>query len=599
MRVTRMSTAPIAPVTPAASDVVSVSAPKPVARASGRAALLTIVFVLLSRVLGVVRSMVIASAVGQNEWTDIYRRAFAIPDTLYLMMAGGALSTVFIPIFTHYLQNNEEEKAWETFGRVATLVAVAVTGIILITELLAYPLARLVAPQFSSGAVAEMVPLTRTLIPAQFFFFVGSLVIATLQSRERWLIPNIAPLVYNGGIIVAGLLFKSQGPAVTVQAMTWGAVIGAGIGNFLLPVLDLIRSKARWRFALDIKHEGVAKFLNLLLPAMLGIGLSQLGMLITGFFLGEGGQITALSNGYELTQAPIGIFAQASALVLFPTLSRLAAVKDWNGMRDELDAGLRRILFLTIPASLLMAILAEPIITLLYAGPRFGAHEVAAAAMALRMYSVGTFAWSAQAVLGRGFFAMHDTRTPLSITKWMIGLFVSLCLIVWLLHLPFWSFALAMSIVGTVNALWLLVALRHRLTGLNLTGIAISAARIVAVAAAASALAGFVSHFFPLALPDVTPVVRIEKTLADAKKAGEPPDHIAAIDTEAKALRKQFAAEIKPIKIRGGIATLLAGGLGVLAYGILAFLLRVPELRTIRALFRRAQVASVSPADGG
>ena len=489
---------------PPAPAAPSPAAPRPVVRAAGRATLLTIAFVLLSRVLGVVRSMVISHVFGQNDSTDIYIRAFALPDMLQLMLAGGALSAVFIPVFTEYLQKGKEEDAWKTFGRIVTLVAISITGIIIVAEILAWPIGRLLAPKFSDEALAQMVPMTRILLPAQWFFFVGGLIIATLQSRDRWLIPGIAPLVYNAGIIVGAVFF---GHKIGTVAMTWGALIGAFLGNFLLPLWDLQRSGVRWRLGfhradfrplpkrmdgeedrayrerISTNQTGVQKFLVLLLPAMLGLGLSQLGFLITGFFLNAKGELTALRNGYELTQAPIGIFAQASALVLFPTLSRLAAAGDKKGLRMELEAGLRRILFLTVPASLLMAVLAEPIITLLYAGIYFGANEVAHAALALRLYSLGTFAWSAQAVVGRGFFAMQDTRTPLRITRWMIVLFALLCFVsVQIFGQGFGALALCMSAVGTLNMLLLLFALRKELRGLDLPVIGLASLHILVVA---------------------------------------------------------------------------------------------------------------------
>lgn len=578
------------------------------ARALGGATVMTIAFVLLSRVLGVIRNMVISYVFGQNETTTIYIRAFAVPDTLYLMMAGGALSAVFIPVFTEYLKKKNEEQAWRVFGQVITLVAVSITAVILLAELLAYPLSRLAAPKFSEAAVQDMVPLTRILLPAQFFFFTGSLIIATLQARERWFFPNLAPVVYNACIILGALLFGAQvGPV----AMTWGAVIGAGIGNFLLPLFDLSRSGIRWHFGFQLRDlkplppmhpnedaeayeqrvgekSGLRKFIELLLPAMLGLGLSALGFLITGFFLGEGPELTALRNGYDLTQAPIGIFAQASALVLFPTLSRLAAEGNREGLRDELDAGLRRILFLTVPASLLMAVLAEPIITLLYANARFGSLEMEQAAISLRLYSFGTFAWSAQAVVGRGFFALQNTKTPLKITKFMVVLFVSLCLISTLIfHLPFGALAVSMTLVGTVNMLWLLFALRDELPGLDLRNIAIGAGRIVAVAAVASVLAWGISRLFPITLPNVAPVLAIEKRLKEARDTGAPETQIAQLKAERDAQAKPILEQTRPMKLRGAISLLAAGGAGVVTYGLLAFLLRLPELRTIRALFRR------------
>jgi len=506
-------------------------------------------FVLLSRVLGVVRSMVLGNVFGQNATTDVYIRAFAVPDMIYLLMAGGALSTVFVPVFTKYVSDDDEDGAWKTLGRIVTLVGLVVAAVILAFEIAAPWLSRLTAPRFSEAALAQMTPMVRILLPAQWFFFVGGLLIATLQARGRFLISSLAPIVYNLGIIVGAVAF---GKTVGIEAMTWGALIGAGLGNFLLPLWDLLRSGGRIPVGLDLKHPGVKRFLELLLPAMLGLGLSQLGFLITGFFLGEGGALTALRNGYELTQAPIGIFAQASAIVLFPTISLLAAKEDWGPFRQEVHHGIRRILFLTVPASLLMAILAEPIIRTLW--PRFSAQEVADAATALRLYSVGTFAWSAQAVLGRAFFAQQDTKTPLSITKAMIVLFTALCaLSTFVFHAGLAGLALSMSVVAVVSMVSFLAALVRKVGDLDVRGMAAAALRIFAASAAGSAAAWLLSGWLGGILP-----------------AG---------------------------RLGSLVSVLVAGGGGVAAYVAACVLLRVPELRGIRALFRRSKATAATAVD--
>jgi putative peptidoglycan lipid II flippase len=560
-----MTTAPAS-----ASEAAPVPPPRPgVARAVGSATLQTIFFVLLSRVLGVVRSMAIAHALGQKEITDIYNRAFTLPDMMYLLLAGGMLSTVFMPLYNEFRHaKNDEEGAKRFLGMIVTLVTLAAIVLVIIAEIFAYPLGRLVAPKFTDTQLAAMVPLTRILLPAQVFFFVGGIFVATLQSRDRWLIPNLAPLIYNLGTILGALLFANAPMETRPYAMTWGAVIGAALGNFLLPLYGVWREGLRWRPGFNIQDPYIRRFGVLLLPALLGLGLSQLGFHITGWFRGADGELTALRNGYELTQAPIGIFAQASALVLYPTLTRLAAeflrkaesgeTADWTEYRDAIHFGFRRILFLTVPASLLMAVLAEPIIALLYSGPQFGVFEIERAAVALRLYSLGTFAWSGQAVLGRGFAAMQDTKTPLSITKYMIVLLVALCFLSSeVFRLPFGALALSMSMVGTVNMVWLMLALSRRLGGLNVREIIKATVRILAAAAVSSGI--------------------------------------------AYALTAALTPSLNPTGVSkmGSLLILLAaGGLGVIVYVGASVVLRVPELRTVREMFRRPKNApATEPAD--
>jgi putative peptidoglycan lipid II flippase len=271
---------------------------------------------------------------------------------------------------------------------------------------------------------------------------------------------------------------------------------------------------------------------------------------MTGFFLPEGGELSALRNAYNLTQAPIGVFAQASAIVLFPTISLLAAQKDWPAFRNEIALGIRRILFLTVPTSLLMAVLAEPIIRLVFLGGQFTEADVPRAALGLRLYSLGTFAWSAQAVLGRGFFAMQDSKTPLSITKVMIATFAVLAFVLDA-TLGFRGLALAMSLVGTANVIWFLLALHRRVGGLDLRGLASAAGKITLAAVISSATAWFALR-------------GLESLLLPTNAAG-----------------------------RGGaaLALLVAGGVALAVYVGACVLLKVPELRTVRAMFRRAPKA--------
>lgn len=514
--------------------------------AMGRATLLMMAFVLLSRVLGVVREMTLSYLVGQNDHTDIFKRAFAVPDMLYLLVAGGALSTVFVPVFAEYWNEKREEDAWRVFGTTMTVVAIAAAVMVLFMEAFPRPFVRLLNPRFSQEAIDATVPLTRILLPAQWFFFVGGLMMGTLNARQRFLIPAVGPVVYTGSIIAAGILvsFWDRSPEAITTAMTVGALIGAGLGNFLLPVLDLHRSKARWVFGFDLRHPGVRKVGALMLPALLGLSLSQLNQWITGIFLEEGGKFSALNNAHQLTQAPIGIFAQASAIVLLPTISMLAARKEWPQFRTEVSQGIRRIFFLTIPASLLMAVLAEPIIRLLFTGPKYGDPEVRMAANALLYYSLGTFAWSAQAVLARGFYAMQDTKTPVFITTGMVALFTALCFALQG-PLDYLGLALATSIVATVNMLLFLAVLRKRVGGLDVRGMAVSALRISVAALLSGAAAWALLQWAERIIP---------------------------------------AADTRP---GAAAALVLAGGAALGVYVLACRLLRVPELHGIRAMLRR------------
>lgn len=531
---------------------VTTSAPSPSAAPSananatlrkvGRNTAQIMALVLLSRVLGIARDFVIAHLFGQNSQTDIYTAAFRVPDILYLLVAGGALASVFIPVFKEYWESEKHDEAWHVFSSVMSVVGIAAALMVVGMEFASVPVTRLLFPKFTEEGVQQTAALSRILLPAQWCFFVGGLMMGTLNARERFLIPAIGPVVYNLGIILGGIALHKQ---LGVGAMAVGAVFGAFTGNFLLPLWELSHTGTRFRFRFDTVHPGVREFWRNMLPALLGLSLSQLTFWITQTFVGDNGSISALRNAYNMTQAPIGVFAQAFAIVLFPTITALAVRENWTQFRQEVSDGIRRILFLTIPASLLMAVLAVPLFYL-YTSKKFGEAEVHHAAAALWCYSLSTFAWSAQSVLARAFYARKNTRTPAVITTAMVALFALLCYVAtFVLGFDYLSLAIITSFISTLNMFVFLICLQKQVGGLNIRGMAGSAARITIASVGASAAAYFLS------LPLLT--------------------------------------HLHHNKLGGAVTLLVAGSVGVVLYAVLCYVLRVPELFTIRQMFRRSK----------
>jgi putative peptidoglycan lipid II flippase len=509
--------------------------------------------------MGMVRSVAIAHTFptgGETDVADIYNRAFAIPDMMQLLLAGGALSTVFIPVFTEYLESKQEDEGWKFFGRIVPLVALVALILVGALEIaISFPqVARtmmwLMAPKFEIGKIEAMIPITRILLPAQFFFFVGSIFIAALQAKNRFKITSLSPIVYNLGIVGAAMSQWLRPVAERdITALAWGAVVGAFLGQFLIPLIEILRINKNWNLGWNLEHPGVKKFIVLLMPALLGLGLPQLQFWMMGFFVAGKGDYTSLKNANELMQAPIGVFGQASAMVLFPTLAALAANKDWLQYRKEIHYGVRRILFLTLPTSLLIAVLAEPIIQVLYANKAtYGPEAQAMTTFCLRMYAIGTFAVSAQTVLGRGFFAKGDTKTPLRITKWMIALSLVLYgLSSFLLEGQYVYRGLAASttLVLIVNMFLFLTRLGPELGGLNMKGLGRATLKIMLCAAICASVAWIA--LYPL----------------------------------------QLALSINRLVALG--ALVMSAGAGLCAYIAASYFFGVPEIISVRALFKKTK----------
>jgi putative peptidoglycan lipid II flippase len=186
---------------------------------------------------------------------------------------------------------------------------------------------------------------------------VGGLMMGTLYARKRFLVPGLGPVLYNVGQIAGCVFF---GAKYGLAAVAWGAVAGAFCGSILLPLLDMVRGGVRWFPGFDVRHPGVQTMGRLMLTAVLGLSLSQLNMWLTTRFLPDDDRLAALGYAYNVTQMPIGVFAQAFAIALLPTISAMAGKQDWSGYRMAISEGLRRVFFLTIPASAILCALAYP-----------------------------------------------------------------------------------------------------------------------------------------------------------------------------------------------------------------------------------------------
>lgn len=550
-----VSVPPSTPVPPPAPNANT--GKKGLSGGAARATGLTIGLVLFSRLLGVIRDMVLTTQFGQNENTTIFGAAFRVPDLIALVIAGGALSSVFVPVFTQYWNDGKEEESWKVFGSITSIAAVVVAGLVILLELGALPLTHLLNPKFTSDyAILNTTRFSRILLPAQWFLLVGGLVMGTLYARKRFLVPGLAPLLYNMGQIIGGIIGGMLHPQSIdgLAFMAWGATLGAFAGSIVLPCWDLWRSRAPFRFSLDTSHPGVRRVGVLMVPVLLGQSLGPLNIWMTGLFTGEDARFSAFRIAYNLTQAPIGIFAQAFAIVLLPTISALASKQDWPAFRSAVSDGLRRVLFLTMPASTLMAALSYSLIRIFFKGGHFSENDVPLAANALIGYSLATFAWSGSSILQRGFWAIQDTRTPIYITTPLVFAFLGTG---WLYSTmdPQGSigFPLATSFYGTVSMVLFLFLLNRRLRqdeggGLDISEIIVSARRILL----ASLLSGAVAYGVSRLLEQHLPLTKFGSMLV----------------------------------------VVTAGGIGILVYAALAFLFRMPELRGIRDMFRRRSAVS-------
>ncbi len=466
-------------------------------RVAGAAAIM-VGAILLSRVLGIVRDMVVSYYFGANvsPVADAYKAAFSLPDLFYYLIAGGALSSAFIPVFTEYLTKGDEENAWQVFSIFGTVIVLLLAVVIGIGEIFTEQLLHtFLVPGFGPEKLALTASLTRIIFPAQLCFFVGGLMMGTLYVRDHFLMPALGPVVYNIFIIVGGVVGGAfWGSYQGIYGLAWGVVIGAFIGNVLMQLWTLRKVGVRYRPSLNIRHPGVIKVAKLMIPVILGLSLPQLCVILTRPFASflEQGSITWLDNANKIMQMPLGVFAQALSVAIFPTLSRLAAEGDMPGLRRQFSLGLRSILFLTVPSAVLIMVLAVPITAILFQRGLWTWHDTQATAAATVLYSIAIFAVSGQQIVNRGFYATQNTLTPSIMGAAATVVYLALN---WLLvgRMGANGLALSFSISMILCLIGLLFLFRRAIGGINGGEIANSVAR-VALAAAFMAAASYAAR---------------------------------------------------------------------------------------------------------
>jgi putative peptidoglycan lipid II flippase len=367
--------------------------------------------VLLSRVLGFFRDWTVAHQIGSNSVTDAYYAAFTLPDFLNYLIAGGSLSVTFIPVFAKYVAEKSEDEGWHVFSTVVTVMGFALVALVLLGEIFAHKLVIVIAPGFSPAERERVVFLTRLMLPAQFCFYQGSILSAVQYAKGQFVIPSLAPLVYNVGIILGGVLLSSR---IGMTGFAVGVLGGAIAGNFLLQIYGAHRAGAKFTPNFDVRHPGFWLFLKLSVPIMLAVSLSFTDDWIIRWFGSylQPASITWLSYGKTLMRVPLGIVGQGVGVASFPILAQLYSENKFEELNRILNSIFKGIVFLLVPISALTIAQSLPLVHLVFAHTRLRAPDMQATAVTLAFFSIGMFAWGAQYNLARGFYATRDTITP-------------------------------------------------------------------------------------------------------------------------------------------------------------------------------------------
>jgi len=375
------------------------------------ATLLMITAVMLSRVIGYVREAYIAWAFGAGPQTDAYVAGFTIPDVLNYLVAGGTASITFISIYTRFLAAHKEEDAQRTFSIIITLMTVVLGIGTILAEIFTPQIERHLFTGFSPEQLQLCVRLTRILLPAQIFFYVGGVVSAVLLSHRLFLFPAFGPLLYNLAIIVGGLMFSGR---AGIASLAYGALLGSFLGPFLINAIGAARIGTGYSISFDIRNPAFREWVRLSIPLMLGVSLVTADDWILRYFASSSvGDITRLNYAKRLFAVPIAVLGQATGQASLPFFARLFGEKRMREFSATVNASVYRISAASFLASSLMMVAALPLIDLVYRRGRLHFSDSQTTAIYFFWFSLSLAFWSAQALYARAFYAAGDTLTPM------------------------------------------------------------------------------------------------------------------------------------------------------------------------------------------
>jgi putative peptidoglycan lipid II flippase len=520
-------------------------------RSGRRLAWSTAIFSLatgISRVLGLVREVVAAYYFGAFGKINAFTVAFQVPNLFRSLVADQALSAAFVPVFSDLLEKGERRRAWRVASSLLWLTLLSLGALTALFVLLAPWIIR---PFGDPGGDRDLaVALSRLLFPIVALLGLSGIVVGILNSYEHFSVPALTPVFWNLAIIAGLVLGVPRTDSVDKQLYIYAASILVGtVIQVLLPLPWLRGRDDRLRVLIDWHDPAVWRTLRLMVPVTMGLGLINFNMVIDSAFasrlIDPELAPTAIDKAFRLYMLPQGMFSVAIATVLFPSLSRLAARGDVPAFRSTVGLGLRQIAFLLIPASVVSAVLAEPITRIVYQRGQFGAAQTPVVAGALAAFSGGLVFNGAMLLLNRAFFSLQSNWIPTLVA--LGNLLLNAALDAAFYRLGTWGIPLATSIVNVAGTAILLILLRRRLSRLELGETAHSTVRILT----ASAVLGAVSFVVWYGL-----------------------DRLAG---------RSFGGQLTSV----GVA--LAAGLG--AYLVSARLLRVRELGALLALRTRLKRA--------
>ncbi|GCE27370.1 lipid II flippase MurJ [Dictyobacter alpinus] len=377
-------------------------------------AFLLMLALMTSRVLGVVRQVIFNALFGAGADANAYYAAARLPDTLYNLIAGGALIHAFIPVFLAYEKEKGETEAWRLTSLVFNLVLVLMSAVLLLGEFVAPAFVNhILVPGYTPAERDLTTTLTRIMLFQPLILGLGTVITAILNSRRQFLLPAVSLAVYNVGLI-GGLIVAKLVPGVGIYGPTYGTLV-AVVLQLVVQLPGLFKQNVRYSFVWNFRHPGLRQVLVLLLPNALAISVAYVGNIVDTYFvsyLPDSASLAALHNAEMLQALPAALIGQAIGQSLLPHLAVQAAGRHYIRMRQMALKVIGFSIALTLPAALLLVLLGKPTIHLLFEHGAFDPHASDLTNLALLGYAFALPGLAAGNLLSGGFFALKDAWTP-------------------------------------------------------------------------------------------------------------------------------------------------------------------------------------------
>ena len=538
------------------------------------AASIIMVMVAVSRLLGLIRNRILAGFFSADQLA-VYFAAFRLPEVVFEILVYGALSSAFIPVLAEYFAKGKKKSAQRLLSVVLSwsIIVFGFFGVVLMLG--ADWFYGLLLPGFSPERLQQTIGLARVLIFAQMFFVISYFLTAFLETKKRFLVPAIAPLFYNLGIIL-GAVFLTRHWGL--YGLTGGAVLGA-FGHLIIQLPFCYQLGWKFRLRFNGERKGLLRLGRLAWPRMVELGFLQLAKSVELFLasLVSGGAYTFLSFAQSLQQVPVSLFGVSIAKASLPTLSYQA--RRPVQYRKTFLSSFHQVVFLTVPAAVFLIILRLPLVRLFFGSQRFDWGSTLQTSYALSAYALGVPFFAITYLLNRSFYALQDTRTPVKISVLaMVFSMIAGFVLVRGLNLPVWALALAASCGSAFQVSVLVSVLNRRCLRLTFRELVWPVIKMTA----AACLAGLVMFFLIKGLDaySLTPLLSLGLSFPGEEAIWQP----LAVDT-----RYGFN-----LLILSGLISVLGGGI----YFGLSWWWRIEELFIFSRIFKSLEKAGFLPRRG-